>query len=221
MNQKRVLLTTLNVFALLVLGLILQTGGAYLVNAAVKLLGETGGSAAASQYSDYMEAIRSIEPRQAVHVVFVGPLVEELVFRLIFLRAGKKVMPFWAANLVQAALFGLYHTVTIQRIYGFLMGLVIGCVFYYCPLIYKNAHEPENIKDEEMSSKLYNLPNSLLGILITFPLHMVINTSGLYLMPLFPADITIPAQLFIGSVCALIVAFVSYVLFRQSRRRSL
>ena len=35
-------------------------------------------------------------------------------------------MPFWAANLVQALLFGFYHRFMVQRVYGFVMGLIIG-----------------------------------------------------------------------------------------------
>lgn len=214
-------MTALNIFALIILGLLLQTGGAYLVNSAVQLMeGGTVGSSAASaagQYSDYMSTIRAMEPMQIAHAVIVSPILEEIVFRLIFLRAGKMVMPFWLANIVQALLFGYYHTVTFQKVYGFVMGLIIGCVFYYCPLIYKKAHASEDDDKDDMLSKLVDIPNSLLGIMITIPLHMIINSSGIYVIPLFPANIAIALQLAIGTVCMLTAAGLVYVLFRQSK----
>ena len=226
--KRNTLLVIGNIAALIILGLLLQTGGAYLVNAAVRLL-EDGGAAAvsgsaanaaANQYSNYMAAIRSLEPRQIVHAIFVAPLIEELVFRLIFLRAGKMIMPFWAANLVQAVLFGIYHSVTIQKLYGFVMGLLIGCVFYYCPVIYKKAHGSEDgskKSPEKSSTGLMEMPDSLLGVMITFPLHMIINATGLFVMPLFSADLAAPLQISIGLICICLATFAIIVLFRQSR----
>ena len=208
----------INIAALMILGLLLQTGGAYLVNALVHLL-EDGGAAAvsgsaaneaANQYSNYMETIRSLGPRQIVHAVFVAPLIEEIVFRLIFLRAGKMVMPFWAANLVQAALFGIYHTVTIQKLYGFVMGLIIGCVFCYCPIIYKRS--------SESAGGLMDMPDSLLGVMITFLLHMIINATGLFVMPFLPGDIAASIQIAVGLVCMFIAALAVIVLYHQSRK---
>ena len=198
--------TVLNIASLILLGIILQIGGAYIVNAAVESL---NGVEAASQYRDYMAYIRSIEPKQFANIIFVAPLVEEIVFRLIFLRAGKMVLPFWAANLAQAALFAIYHNVTIQRVYVFVMGLIIGAVFYYCPLILRNTYP------EKGSMKLLELPNSLIGFGAAFILHMVINTAGLFLAPLLPADIPIAMQYFIGIVMMAIACAAVYKLYRQ------
>lgn len=207
---KGALMVALNIVSILLLGLVLQIGGAYLVNAAVNILGDTDAASsvasAALQYSDFMEYIRTIKPNQFANVIFVAPLVEEIVFRLIFLRAGKMVLPFWAANLIQAALFGLYHTVTIQRVYGFVIGLVIGCVFYYCPIIYRKKN-PDSV-----------IPNSLIGVAITFLLHVVINTAGLFVAPLLPADISYSRQIVIGSIFMLIAFSVAYYLHIVTRK---
>ncbi len=196
----------INIASLVILGLSLQIGGAYIVNAAVNCMENGAGAVgeAAGQYIDYMDAIRSLEPRQIMHVIFVAPLVEEIIFRLIFLRAGKMILPFWAANLIQAALFGIYHSTTVQKVYGFVMGLIIGCVFYYCPIIYRNLRSTPGLLD---------LPNSLFGVAITFFLHMIINSTGLYVAPLLPADIAIPAQFGLGIVLMLISAGAVYVLW--------
>ena len=136
--RKKRMMTAGNIAALILLGIVMQIGGAYLVNAAVIIMENTP---AAGQYSSYMEVIRSLDTRHIMQAVIVMPIIEELVFRLIFLRAGRMLLPIWAANLVQAILFGVYHTVTIQRIYGFVLGLMIGCVFCYCPIIYKSRGE--------------------------------------------------------------------------------
>lgn len=202
----------INIFSLLVLGIVLQIGGAYLVNAAVDIMGNAGGAAAAAagRYNDYMEYITSLEPRQIAHVIFVSPLVEELVFRLIFLRAGRMLVPFWAANIIQSVLFGIYHGNAVQRVYGLVMGLIIGCVFYYCPLIFRARTHTE--------AGILNLPNSLMGFAATFILHMTINVSGLYLAPLLPADLSLPLQLAVGSFFMAVALLAVVWLYKLSRR---
>ena len=197
--------TVLNVLALIVLGLIMQTGGAYLVNAAVDLF---DGYEAVTKYAEYMNSIVNLEPRQYIHVLFVAPILEELVFRLIFLRAGRMVMPFWVANFIQALLFGIYHTYLIQKVYGFVMGLIIGCVFGYCPVIYRKSE----------ASALIDLPDCLLGVGITIILHMVINASGLFITPLLPAQIPLSFQMIIGIVLMGIAAAVCVLLKKKADR---
>lgn len=201
----------MNIAALILLGLILQIGGAYLVNAAVTVLDGTNAGAAATEYESFMESIRAMEPRQLIHIIFVAPLVEEIVFRLIFLRAGRMLLPFWCANIIQAVLFGIYHGVAIQRVYGMVIGLLIGCVFYYCPIIYhKNVPE----------GALADLPNSLLGVALTFLLHMVINSSGLFITPLFPADLNVALQICIGTGFMAVAVYACYTLYRTSVRET-
>ncbi|MCR5686463.1 MAG: CPBP family intramembrane metalloprotease [Lachnospiraceae bacterium] len=233
-RREKYIWSAVNIASLVLLGLMLQTGGAYLVNASVGYLqglaGEGAQSAltdAAVSYGSFMESIRSLGSRQIIHVMFVAPIVEEIVFRLIFLRAGKMVMPFWAANLIQAALFGLYHTEAVQRVYGFVMGLFIGCVFYYCPLIYRRSHAAKDSGKNEVgggsekavSRGLSDMPDSLIGTGISVLLHMVINSSGLFLIPHFDADIPYGAQFAIGTVLMLICAASVFILYRRSSQK--
>ena len=206
-KNRHGLMVAINIAALILFGLILQIGGAYLVNAAVTVLGGTDAGAAATEYESFMETVRAMEPRQVIHIVFVAPLVEEIVFRLIFLRAGRMLLPFWCANIIQAVLFGIYHGVAIQRVYGFAMGLLIGCVFYYCPIIYRK-YLPKGA--------LADLPNSLFGAALTFLLHMVINSSGLFLTPLFSADINVALQICLGLILMASAVYVCFRLYRES-----
>ena len=196
-TRKKKLMGAMNITALIALGVVMQIGGAYLVNAAVIFMGDSG---VAGQYSDYMEVIRSLDTRNIMQAIIVMPIIEELVFRLIFLRAGRMIMPFWAANLVQAVLFGVYHTVTIQRIYGFVLGLMIGCVFYYCPIIYKGTWNRTEEPSPCPAPQLLGLPNSLMGYGITVMLHVTINAAGIFLAPLLPADIPLALQFAIGTI---------------------
>lgn len=215
----------LNAASLIILGLVLQIGGAYIVNAVILSLGD---APAAVEYSDYMAAMYELEPRAVTHAIFVAPLVEEIVFRLIFLRAGCMVLPFWAANIIQAVLFGIYHSTSFQRVYAVIMGLIIGCVFHYCPIIYRNhaagyGYVPRSGANEADRSSprgfaIVDLPNSLMGVGITFMLHVVINVAGLFIVPCFPADIAVPAQYAIGTVLMMAAGAACYVLYRQSKK---
>ncbi|MFQ6806449.1 MAG: lysostaphin resistance A-like protein [Lachnospiraceae bacterium] len=44
-----------------------------------------------------------------------APVVEELIYRGLTLKIFQKAFPFWAANVMQAALFGLMHMNLIQK----------------------------------------------------------------------------------------------------------
>lgn len=208
--RKRTIRVILNIAALIVLGLIMQTGGAYLVNAACKLWANTE---PVIKYTESMANITQMGHRQYIHILFVAPILEELVFRLIFLRAGRMVMPFWAANLVQALLFGFYHAFMVQRIYTFALGLIIGCVFYYCPLIYRKRHT-------EKDSGIYDLPDSLIGVALTVILHITINAGGLFVSPLFPADTTMPVQFIMGSLLMAVAVSACIYLWKRSSQNS-
>lgn len=60
----------------------------------------------------------------------LAPLGEELIFRGLTFRYLKKAGAcFWAANTVQAVLFGAAHFNWIQGIYAFILGVVLGCLY--------------------------------------------------------------------------------------------
>lgn len=63
-----------------------------------------------------------------LYAVFFGPIEEELVFRGVTLSSAKRALPFWAANLMQAVLFGIFHMNMIQGIYAFCIALFFGYV---------------------------------------------------------------------------------------------
>lgn len=63
-----------------------------------------------------------------LYSVFLGPINEELLFRGVSLSHLGKAMPFWLANIIQAALFGIFHLNVLQGIYAFSIGLFFGYI---------------------------------------------------------------------------------------------
>lgn len=64
----------------------------------------------------------------ALYSVLIAPIVEELLFRGLVFRYSRYALPFWAANVWQAFLFGLIHMNVVQGVYAFTMGLFLGWV---------------------------------------------------------------------------------------------
>lgn len=60
--------------------------------------------------------------------VLLAPIGEELLFRGVTMHQAKKVFPFWAANIMQALLFGVFHMNMIQGIYAFFLGMILGYI---------------------------------------------------------------------------------------------
>ena len=63
-----------------------------------------------------------------IYSVCLAPISEELIFRGVTMGIAKKAFPFWAANLIQAILFGVFHMNMIQGIYAASLGLFLGYV---------------------------------------------------------------------------------------------
>lgn len=83
------------------------------------------------QYVDLMESAgfdESLTLGMFLYSVIFAPFSEELIFRGITMRQARKALPFWAANLMQAALFGIFHGNMIQGIYAFCLGLILGYI---------------------------------------------------------------------------------------------
>lgn len=71
-----------------------------------------------------------------LYSVIFAPVCEELIFRGVTMKLARVAVPFWAANLLQAFLFGAYHLNWIQGIYAFALGLMLGYVCERCGKIY-------------------------------------------------------------------------------------
>ena len=64
--------------------------------------------------------------------VLLAPIGEELIFRGLTMKYAEKAFGrFWAANLLQAFLFGMAHMNWVQGVYAFFGGLVLGWVAHH------------------------------------------------------------------------------------------
>lgn len=64
-----------------------------------------------------------------IRLFLVDPVAEELCFRGAMLQGLTRrgsILPFWLANAIQAALFGVIHGNPVQIAYAFVCGLVLG-----------------------------------------------------------------------------------------------
>lgn len=86
--------------------------------------------AAIEEYGKLVESIGIGAPTvlSLLYSVVAAPVAEELIYRGLTLRIFEKAFPFWAANVMQAALFGLMHMNLIQSSYAFLLGILLGWI---------------------------------------------------------------------------------------------
>ncbi len=77
-------------------------------------------------YQEHMSPLLENDLSMILLVTVVAPVLEELIFRGFILSLSRKFLPFHAANLIQAGLFGIYHMNLVQGIYAFILGLFIG-----------------------------------------------------------------------------------------------
>lgn len=111
-----------------------------------------------------------------VYSILLAPIVEELVFRGLVFRFARHAMPFWFANILQAALFGFVHLNLVQGIYAFAMGLFLGWV----------CHRGRGIK-------------------YSIPVHIVFNVIGCLFSGLIELTLTLSFPIFAGVGIALTI----------------
>ena len=71
-----------------------------------------------------------------IYSVLMAPISEELIFRGVTLRIAQRALPFGLANVLQAALFGLFHMNPLQGCYTFIIGLILGYIVHKGGTIY-------------------------------------------------------------------------------------
>ena len=114
--------------AMAALGLALQFLISMCLNAVYPILPQS----MTDQYSELMESLLGGNVWLSLLVtVVLAPLAEEFLFRGITLKKAQKIMPFMAANVLQAVLFGVYHMNLIQGVYAFVLGMILGFTAEY------------------------------------------------------------------------------------------
>lgn len=117
-----------------------------------------------------------------IYTVIAAPICEELLFRGVTLHFASKALPFWGANFLQAALFGLYHMNLVQGIYAFLIGLFCGAIYHYGQSIYLSMafHMLFNIWGASLDNFMY-YGNHLLLHLLQIIIIILVAATGTYL----------------------------------------
>lgn len=116
-----------------------------------------------------------------LYSIILAPICEELIFRGVTMRQARKAIPFWAANLMQAILFGVFHMNMIQGIYAFCLGLILGYVcemggsIYYSILL----HMLFNFWGTVISQFL-TIGQSTFAILFWFLFAIIMTAGGLF-----------------------------------------
>ncbi len=85
-------------------------------------------------YTEMMESAglsnTNISVAMVLAVVIFAPACEELALRGVTLGYASRALPFWAANILQALLFGIMHGNVIQGAYAFVLGLFLGYLYH-------------------------------------------------------------------------------------------
>lgn len=135
-------------------------------------------------FAEYQQTMNQFEQGETIltlcYVLLVGPVTEELIFRGAILDRLRLAYPFWIANLVQAALFGLYHMNLVQGIYAFLCGVLLGLV---C-----------------------RTTDTILASILA---HITFNATNYLLEYLFPADRAVSVPQYLGTFLVGVVCFAA------------
>lgn len=104
-----------------------------------------------------------------LYSALLAPIAEETIFRGLIFRYARYALPFWAANIWQALLFGVLHMNILQGIYAFTIGLILGFI----------CHRGR-------------------GIRYSILLHILFNIIGLFYSGLIDLTTALSYPLFIG-----------------------
>lgn len=84
----------------------------------------------AKQYAENITDLLVFSPTMILGVCVLAPVIEETIFRGVVMGLFSKFFGYIIGNIVQAALFGIYHGNLVQGIYAFILGLFIGFLLH-------------------------------------------------------------------------------------------
>lgn len=161
------------VLAMACLGLSLQLLISMCLNAVYPMLPEN----LTEQYSELMEQLIGGNIWLSLLVtVILAPLAEELLFRGVTMKKAQKIMPFMAANALQALLFGIYHMNWIQGVYAFVLGMILGFTAEYFHSVWASIllHAFVNGSAEVLSLLPEELTETYIGVAVVAVLGIVL-----------------------------------------------
>lgn len=133
-DRKKSMKETLQPVNLLAIAMI-ATGMCFFVNFQLPIVSMVLPDKVVMEFETMMDSIGyGIKLIPTLIALVFAPFAEELMFRgvmfyylqKIFENRFSKRKTFWLANIIQAALFGIYHMNFIQGAYAFVVGMVLG-----------------------------------------------------------------------------------------------
>lgn len=139
----------------------------------------------ASSYAEDTSFVEHITTAVFLVVVVVSPIFEEIIFRALVLGGLKKIIPFVFANMIQAALFGVWHGNIVQAVYAFILGLFIGTVmllcgsFVYCIVLHMSINLSglyiDKVMNEKTSAAVYVVVFLAAALIMCLLVRIIIN----------------------------------------------
>ena len=122
-----------------------------------------------SAFTGYNQVMDQLDYRSStitsVYVLLIGPVSEEIIFRGAMMDRLKLAFPFWTANIIQAAFFGLYHMNFIQGVYAFCLGIILGLILEVTGTILGNIAAHVIFNGTSMLLGLFSGGDGILGVL--------------------------------------------------------
>ena len=159
-------------------------GMQFFITAALSIIGYLFPDALNS-YSELMESagLTELTWLSVITTVILAPIVEEIIFRGITIRiAAKARVKFWVVNVVQALAFGILHLNLVQGTYAFVIGLVLGWVYYRFNSLYAVIflHFIVNLSGTTIIDPLsYILPDTILSLILLFIVGAALTVYGI------------------------------------------
>jgi membrane protease YdiL (CAAX protease family) len=124
-------------------------------------------------YSELMQEMMTGNPILLfITVAILAPISEELIFRGVIMKKAGSLVPFAAANLIQALLFGVAHMNIVQGVYAFAAGLVMGYT----------AHKFKSVKASMVLHILFNASSFIMISPTTEVMRYVYASAGAVLI---------------------------------------
>lgn len=166
--------TVKNIVCIVITGLLLQIAISCILSLVAPLLGDVF-----QQYEALMESMDlGNNWMSIVAVCILAPIGEEFIFRGVTLKlCGKYTNLFWA-NVIQAALFGIYHMNLIQGVYAFFLGLILGAICIRFKSVYPSIllHAAVNISGSFLE---YILPESFGNTYASLIISTIVSVLGI------------------------------------------
>jgi len=167
--------TTLKRVGIIILfGIIVQFSMSALLNFVYVFAGDT------KLFRDYSELMESLDGSETslmlVYTFFLAPLSEEYIFRGVIYSYMRKYVPMRIANVVQAALFGIFHMNIIQGVYAFFGGLLFGYIAEHKKSMLELVlfHMIVNISGILLTSAVYTLLEKIINPVVLYGVMAVI-----------------------------------------------